>query len=1127
MKNIKWIFTSLILFLAFSGFSQDQRTFETKVADILTEMPAESASHRDKLMERILVLDSKGIAAFVALLTPPGEDDDTRVRYALESLAKYVTKKGHEPQRNKYSKVLTTELNKSLDEEIKVFLIRRLQFTAQNSEIPALKSFIGDAYLAEATIRTLITIGTPEAEKALLESLNQVSGAQQVAVVKALGQLRSKAATEMIMKLATTDTDLKKVSLFALANTADPKAYSIMMGAAKQASFQYEPTQATDALLTYGENLLAQGQQKLSNKIAKTLVKKCKTQRQSGAKARALSLLVAGKEQTAPKILLKEIKNKEMAYRNKVLSLANAIPGAATTSLWVAKTQKSPPQIQTEIITMLGERGDKSALEPLQSYLHSSNDLVKVAALKSVTKLDKENAIDVALTFLKKNDGLANEGKRVLTNLVGFNDLGKLVAALEQMPENGKQALIEIIAARKGTPHFDVIYQYALDQESTVGKSALLALKDISSANSVRPLLSLLNKVKAKEDVKNIQDALVIAINDTEDDQKRQQKTLAILSNAVDKGPILNITPQIGGELVLKKVVDEFKNGNAKDAAFEALANWRGANVAPELFKILSAPTSGMYQGQAFRGYIQAASAKNIPDDQKLLMLRKAMPFAKTVAEKKNIIRSLSNVRTFLSFIYVSQFLDDNDLQQSAASAAMNIALPKPGEKQGLYGKNIEQALKKVIEVLKGPDSQYFKIDIQTYLEQMPEGKGYVPMFNGKDLTGWKGFVADPIKISAMSKDVLAQKQTEANKTVTDSWGVKDGSIVFNGKGHNLVSVKEYGDFEMILDWRITKDGDSGIYLRGTPQVQIWDTSRVESGAHVGSGGLYNNQKNERIPLVLADNAIGDWNTFYIKMIGEQVTVYLNGQLVVDNVTMENYWDRKQPIFPTGPIELQAHGTDLAFRDIYVREISSPDFSLTPDEKSSGFQSLFNGKNLDAWLGNKISYQVENGNIVIDPKGGGGGNLFTKKEYSDFIYRFEFQLTPGANNGLGIHAPLKGDAAYVGKELQILDNTASIYANLKDYQYHGSVYGIIPAKRGFLKPVGEWNTEEVMIKGSKIKIILNGTTIVDGDFIEASKNGTLDGKEHPGLQRTKGHIGFLGHGSVVKFRNIRIKDLSR
>lgn len=202
-----------------------------------------------------------------------------------------------------------------------------------------------------------------------------------------------------------------------------------------------------------------------------------------------------------------------------------------------------------------------------------------------------------------------------------------------------------------------------------------------------------------------------------------------------------------------------------------------------------------------------------------------------------------------------------------------------------------------------------------------------------------------------------------------------------------------------------------------------------------------------------------------------------------------------------------------------------PEFSWSQQSTESGFTSLFNGQNLDGWVGNKTSYRAENGMIIIDPKGGGGGNLFTEKEYGNFILRFEFQLTPGANNGLGIHAPLEGDAAYVGKELQILDNTSEKYSGLKEYQYHGSVYGVIPAKKGFLKPVGEWNVEEVIVEHPKIKVILNGGVILEGDYLEASKNGTMDGRDHPGLQRSLGHIGFLGHGDVVHFRNIRIKEL--
>ena len=309
--------------------------------------------------------------------------------------------------------------------------------------------------------------------------------------------------------------------------------------------------------------------------------------------------------------------------------------------------------------------------------------------------------------------------------------------------------------------------------------------------------------------------------------------------------------------------------------------------------------------------------------------------------------------------------------------------------------------------------------------------------------------------------------------------------------------------------------------------MQIWDTALTEVGAQVGSGGLYNNETNQSTPMKVADNPVNDWNTFRIIMEGEKVTVYLNGILVVDKITMENYWDRNQGIFPTGSIELQAHGENVAFRDVYVKELQGSGVELSEEEVAEGFVPLFNGINLDNWIGNKKDYFAEGGDLVVKPAQGNHGNLYTEEEYDDFVLRFEFQLTEGANNGLGFHAPLEGDIAYVGKESQILDNTAEIYAELEDHQYHGSIYGIIAAKRGHLKPLGEWNYEEIEVIGNKVKITLNGEVILEGDIDEASKNGTLDGKEHPGIERKRGYLAFLGHGSELRFRNVRIKELNK
>lgn len=200
-------------------------------------------------------------------------------------------------------------------------------------------------------------------------------------------------------------------------------------------------------------------------------------------------------------------------------------------------------------------------------------------------------------------------------------------------------------------------------------------------------------------------------------------------------------------------------------------------------------------------------------------------------------------------------------------------------------------------------------------------------------------------------------------------------------------------------------------------------------------------------------------------------------------------------------------------------------FSVVNAQNSSDFVPLFNGKDLDGWTGNKAGYLADSGMIVVNPGKGSGGNLYTEKEFENFVMRFQFKLTPGANNGIGIRTPLTGDAAYVGMEIQVLDNTADIYKSLHPYQYHGSVYGVIPAERGFLKPVGEWNEEEIRADGTKIKVTLNGHVILDGDIQPSISNGTMDHNPHPGLKNKKGHIGFLGHGSVVYFRDIMIKTL--
>jgi hypothetical protein len=191
---------------------------------------------------------------------------------------------------------------------------------------------------------------------------------------------------------------------------------------------------------------------------------------------------------------------------------------------------------------------------------------------------------------------------------------------------------------------------------------------------------------------------------------------------------------------------------------------------------------------------------------------------------------------------------------------------------------------------------------------------GFMALFNGRDLKGWKALVGDPPSRARMTPQQLAEAQRKADAEMVKHWVVKDGQITYDGKNNSLCTAKDYADFELLVDWKITPGGDSGIYLRGSPQVQIWDRP-------IGSGGLFNNQKNPSDPLTKADRAPGEWNRFRILMVGDKVTVFLNDTLVVRAVTMENYWERDKPIYPTGQIELQHHGSELFFKNIYIREI--------------------------------------------------------------------------------------------------------------------------------------------------------------------------------------------------------------
>jgi HEAT repeat protein len=1023
-----------------------------------------------------------------------------------------------------FALVINESLEAARDSEVKAFLIRQLQIAGREESVKLLSQFLVDARLCEPATQALLAIGTPATEKVLLKSLGAVSGENRITIVKALGELRSIKSVKKIIKYAQNgDANLHNVALFALANIGDPRSEKVL-DTIRVASSSYERAKAPSLYLLYAQRLAESGHKETCVRICRKMIENYTAPQESHIQSSALSILVSILGENALQDLLAALTSPNKEFRWRALELADGIRGEETTTVWIEKADAVSSEVHAEIISMLGQRGDKTALPFILDSLKNEDKIVRLAAIPATAKLGKLEILENLMDRLETDQ--EDEAKAVKQVLMGYpanQVVPRAVEIMESVFPQGQVVLIEILAERKAREHVDVVFSQTQSNSKEVRLAALAGLESLVSENDLPRLIGLLVEATDSEEIPLIQNAAVVSANQIPVPELRSDLFLGTLESidGIKRIDFIRPLSRIGGKKAFQKVVQETKNEeeSIQDAAIQTLSEWPDLSAADELFAICRETQNPEHLRAAIQGYVRLVNDADLDSWAKFSMLKESLEI-QTGAEEKNIVLSgLANLKIRASLNLAASFLDDPDSKEEAAQAVFRIASPGSGENVGLTGSDVLTVLKKAAGLIQ---DAYDKERLERYIEAQLKQEGFVPLFNGKDLSGWKGLVKDPPSRAKMTSDELKEAQLAADEDMRAHWKVVNGILVFDGKGHSLCTARDYKDFEMFVDWKIEKEGDSGIYLRGSPQVQIWDPAQWPEG----SGGLYNNKKGPSKPLKLADNPIGEWNTFRIKMVGEQVTVYLNNVLVVDNVIMENYWERDKPIYPTGQIELQAHSTTLYFRNINIREITPDEKPLivSEEEIAEGFVPLFNGKDLAGWVGDTVGYVAEESKIVIYPKRG-SGNLYTEKEYSDFVLRFEFKLTPGANNGLGIRAPLKGDAAYVGMELQILDNTALIYKDLKPYQYHGSIYGVVPAKRGFQNPVGEWNFQEVIAKGTKITVNLNGVTIVDADIRDAIEKGTVDGRDHPGLKRTSGNIGFLGHGSHVEFRNIRIKEL--
>ncbi len=1121
-----WILFVLLGAIAFSVQAQqgqtDRRTLETRIADILMQLPANDTPSLNKAIGELAQLGEPAVVNLAARLNAPGDGNDTPFRFALSGMVKYAGQNKGTPLMQSLSAGLARAIQQANNDEVKDFLLQELQYVACENALASIVPLLTSPRLADPAVRVAMRLDSEAARTAIAQSLQQKNEVVLYALVQALGDQRYDKVGKQLTSIAKSkNPELQRVAFHALAETAYQPAEKILASAAKKASYKYEPVDATSAYLRFLDRKAEKGSPAHQSMAALTGNGRIP----AATRAAALNLLFVHNPQQGIAQAYSLLESGDVSLRNAALfhlgNQYNEIIAGTLRNLYYATNNSG---LQSDLINLLVRKKDAQASGLVTHALQSSHEEVSITAIYAVSELRLVSTIpDIIKALQSGSDAIVGAAKEALLILEGESIADAAALALPATKGAARAALIDIIGLKMAGRHTGLLLQEIESGEAAV--SAATALAMVAGPNDSERIAAMLLKKAGTPLVSPLQSALSASMA-----QKQTELRVKELSGLMKSAGTLDtlyypILARSGGNEALLLISNLLENGSTaqRKAATSALWVWSDASVMPLLLQLTRKSSDPATASRALNSFVSNINRSDLPTDQKVLMLRNAMDLATQPQQKRNIINQTAQHATIPALAFAGRYMDDPDTEQAAVQAVMNMVMAN----NELYGPSVLNLVEKALAINRNGEADYQKEAMARHLSALPSEGGFVSMFNGSDLSGWKGLVENPIKRAQMSSEALAAAQQVANERMNRDWRVEDGILIFEGEGYdNLCSEKMYADFELYLDWKMEPKGDGGVYLRGSPQVQTWDTSRVQVGAQVGSGGLYNNRTHRSTPLVVADNPINEWNTFRIVMIGDKVTVYLNGLLVTDNVILENFWDRNIPIFDKEAIELQAHGTKLEFRDVYVREIPRPEpYRVSDEEAREGFAPLFNGLDLTGWTGNKVDYFAQSGMLVCQPSGRGHGNLFTEKEYGDFIMRFEFQLTPGANNGLGIRSPLQGDAAYAGMELQILDNEADIYRDLADYQYHGSVYGVIAAKRGFLKPVGEWNYQEVRASGSRLTIVLNGEVILDGDLVEASRNGTLDNRPHPGLLNPSGHIGFLGHGSPLKFKNLRIKTL--
>jgi len=896
-----------------------ENSLKIQVEAWLRQLPATNQAEAEKIFSEMLKGGSPVVQELCRRLVVPGEADDSLVRYAVDGLVTQAGKPGLENHRERLAEDLLKLALQPTNVEIKKFLLEESQYVISKKHLSLLRPHLKNPELAEYAVKTMLRAQGPELEKILVEDLDRIPAQSRKPVIQALGMIKSKKAVKKLRALASSDDpEIKIPALRALAEIADPSVEPLL-SSIPTLSTTWERREALALYLRFARRLAENGFREKAAEIAEKSAEILADQDEVALRCEALTLLVELEGEKAIPALIKGIWSDQGAYRQQALNLAKEYGWPSFYKTLRESLPSLPTENKAAVIELLGEAKGQNQVPPeiIEPFLEAQEVVVRLAAIRAFFNLKKEEAADRLLSMLNNSEAEVRLILSLLKTLKPEIYESKIIEGFSRLPEASQVAVLAELQDFLGPEWKKTVISVIEAGNPQLKKAATDCLAQVVGGDDLAWLVEKLTALDDPALGAGYQKAVVSALKQIPDEGLRQKSFLEILEKKSGKAraELIKLLPQVGGSECWKKALSLIndKNPEINAAALAAVTSWPEFEAAPALVNLIKSGSDRKVRYLAFQGLARLMKSPNISNEEKLKVLDEVKSLALYPDEKNFLLTAWGSVRDIRALRELASFLADENLKERAASLICRLARPIAGEK-GLRGLETIIIVKKALPLLKD-NSEIEETEI--YLDKLLRQEGFEPLFNRKDLYGWKGLVGDPVQRAKMKPEELKAAQEKADEDMRQHWKVVDGVLVFDGKGHSLCTAKDYYDFELFVDWKIEPGGDSGIYLRGSPQVQIWDPAQWPEG----SGGLYNNQKNPNKPLKRADNPVGTWNTFYIKMVGERVTVYLNGELVVDNVVMENYWEQDKPIYRCGQIELQAHNTPLYFKNIYLREI--------------------------------------------------------------------------------------------------------------------------------------------------------------------------------------------------------------